>query len=346
MPFFIKKDILQPRYRHCEFRLLSALLVVFFCGIYVFAFSPTSVAWGADKAFTKANGARLTQVATASDSLLRNGMESALSSADKNGFGVSAVFEYSALSISAGGDTDLDGGTWLLSMAYNRKESPYIMGVYAEIFNGDYEMDNANGYLKGYGGGLFIHYRERLAEALKTGVPLLWVPGRYLEASARVGYSEMDFNSLLDPPIFAMGKVYYGLSVGGGYVCKSKSGCAMDVYGRLIWTHFPEKIVCDRITYDGADSLRLVAGLRASYLATEKLRPYVGVALDWELLGRLDMTLDGLKADRTDISGLTGLLEAGINYNVSDNIFIDLRVAGSVGKREGIGGQLEIKYRF
>ena len=100
------------------------------------------------------------------------------------------------------------------------------------------------------------------------------------------------------------------------------------------------------VHFERADSLRLVSGLRAAYKANQEMRPYVGLALDWEVLGRPEVRIDGYQADRADLSGLSGLLELGIGRKMSDRVFIDARAAGSVGQRRGIGGMLEIRYAF
>jgi outer membrane autotransporter protein len=167
----------------------------------------------------------------------------------------------------------------------------------------------------------------------------------------RAGYSKMDFaTESANPSAFDMGRMYYGASLGGGYVFEPSPKLAVDLYGYGSWLSLAKKNVDDNlhehIRFERADSLRFVSGFRASYSADKRLRPYAGVAFDWETMGRPRATIDGYQADRADISGASGLVELGINGQLDRNVFIDAKVSGVFGLRDGIGGMVEFRYRF
>jgi outer membrane autotransporter protein len=144
--------------------------------------------------------------------------------------------------------------------------------------------------------------------------------------------------------------MYHGLSLGGGYVFEPAPQVAVDVYGHGTWVSMAGKTVTDNlahhIDFKRAESLRLVSGFRASYLADKDVRPYIGLALDWETMGRPAVYVDGYRANRANMSGASALMELGISRKHSTNLFIDIRAAGSVGQRKGIGGLAQIRYRF
>ncbi|MDR2209784.1 MAG: hypothetical protein LBE22_12695 [Azoarcus sp.] len=316
------------------------------------------------KVYSEASAVGLAQVALASDTFLRNSLENAISVTAGRGFGISASLGYSSQRIDTGSHADLEGASGLITLAYNQKGSPLAMGVFAEMFSGRYETSNlislptstfrmkSKGDLESYGGGLFVQYRKGLGEAIESNAFTAWTPGLHLEALARVGHSKMDFRTNASNPsqFDNKGSMYYGASLGGGFVFEPAPKVAVDLYGHGTWTRLSGKSIEDnlahRIEFKDADSLRFVAGFRASYAADERLRPYVGLAADWEALGKPKVYIDGYKADRADLSGLSGLIELGVNGKVGKSVFVDVKAAGSVGKRQGIGGMMEVKYEF
>ncbi|MDR2861177.1 MAG: autotransporter outer membrane beta-barrel domain-containing protein, partial [Syntrophobacterales bacterium] len=316
------------------------------------------------KVYSEASAAGLAQAALLSDIFLRTGLESAVSATSGRGFGISAIMGYSDQRIHTGSHVDLEGASGLVTLAYNKKGTPLSLGVFGELFSGRYETSNravtplgrfnveSEGDLESYGGGLFIQYRQRLAEALESGAFTIWIPGLHLEAVARAGYSRMDFatNAANPSQIDKNGGMYYGASLGGGYVFEPAPKFAVDLYGHGTWVRLAARDADDNlgqhIEFRRADSLRLVSGFRAAYALKERVRPYAGLAVDWETMGRPDVYINGYRADRADFSGVSGLLELGVGIEEGDSIFIDIKAAGSVGKRSGIGGLIELKYKF
>jgi outer membrane autotransporter protein len=232
------------------------------------------------------------------------------------------------------------------------------------MFDGRYKTSNwastptgslnmtSKGNLESYGGGLFIQYRERLAEAVNSGTFSRWMPGLHLETTARVGISDMDFrSSALNPSIFDTDDtLYYGSSLGGGYVFEPNEKVAVDLYGYGTWVHREGTDVDDNlgqhIEFEDADSFRLISGFRASYEQKENIRPYVGLAVDWETMGESEVRIDSHRTNEAELAGVSGLFELGVGIKTDDNSFLDVRFAGSAGQRDGLGGLMEVRYRF
>ncbi|MCL1925517.1 MAG: hypothetical protein FWF95_00075 [Syntrophorhabdaceae bacterium] len=315
------------------------------------------------KVYSEAAAAGLAQLAMFSETFLRNSMETAVSATEGRGFGISGTLSYSSQRIDTGSYADLKGGSGMLTLSYHKNGSPISLGVFTELFIGSYKTRNSvnlpsgsfnirsSGDLESYGGGVFIQYRKRLAQAIESGAFTNWIPGPHIEALARTGYSMMSFETdSLSSRFSKKGRAYHGVSLGGGHVFEPAPRFTVDLYGYGMWVRMNDRNVTDslgqRIEFEAAHSLRIVSGFRAGYEASERVRPYVGIAADWETMGKPNVSIDGYQANRADMSGFSALAEAGVGYKSGSNIFIDIKAAGSLGVRDGIGGMAEVKYRF
>lgn len=313
------------------------------------------------KNYTKVQNARLAQLAF---TVLRNGLESAISTVDEQGFGISVDIGYSTQNFDTSGSTELEGTSGLITLAYNKMGSPLAFGMFAETFDGTYETSSgvevqtgkfnlrSGGNMKSYGGGLSVSYRENLAQAIQSGNFVQFSQGLHLEAIIRAGRSEVgyeDYNRE-QKSSFDMSGMYYGGTLGAGYVFTNDEGFAVDLYSRAVWISMEEDEVVDslgqEINYDKADSLRTIYGFSVGYMPNEYARYYIGAALDWEQMGEAGATIDGYKIEGEDMSGESALFEIGANWKAKKNVFIDLKAAGSTGMRDGYGGLIEFKYIF
>jgi outer membrane autotransporter protein len=251
-----------------------------------------------------------------------------------------------------------------LTLAYNEGGTPFALGAFGEFFRGRFRVDNSisvphgvynvesRGDLQSFGGGMFVQYRKRLGEALESGSFAAWIPGPHLEATARLGHSRMDFetDALNSASFFNEGAAYYGASLGGGRVFEWGPKFLTDLYGHGIWTAQRGRDIQDslghRIEIDDIHSLRLVSGFRSSYMARDNLRPYLGLAADWETMSRPRVYVDGYQASPAKLTGLSGLVELGVGLKTGDRVFMDFKATGSAGKRRGLGGLMEIRYAF
>lgn len=310
------------------------------------------------KVYSEASAARMGQLSMGVDSLLSGGLNSAVSRAGGQGLGSYVSLGYSDNRFDTGSRADVNGVSGMVAVAYNGG-SPLSVGVFGEFFRGDYDTRNdattsagsftvrSDGDLRSYGGGVFAQYRP--GGAATNMAP--WSPGMYLEGSIRAGSSRMEFSS----GDFSRSELtsrthYHGVSVGGGYVFALNERSSVDVYGHGIWTHQGSDTVRDslgqRISFEDADSFRVVAGARLSHAVSEQTRLFAGLGLDWETDGKPGVRVDGYRADKADLSGVSGTGELGVVMQPRDNTFVELKLKGSAGERDSVGGALNARFQF
>lgn len=310
------------------------------------------------KVYSEASAARMGQLSMGVDGLLSGGLNSAVSRAGGQGLGSYVSLGYSDNRFDTGSRADVNGVSGLVAVAYNGG-SPLSVGVFGEFFRGDYDTRNeattsagsftvrSDGDLRSYGGGVFAQYRP--GGAATNMAP--WSPGMYLEGSIRAGSSRMEFSS----GDFSRSELtsrtnYHGVSVGGGYVFALNERSSVDVYGHGIWTHQGSDTVRDslgqRISFEDVDSFRVVAGARLSHAVSEQTRLFAGLGLDWETDGKPGVRVDGYRADKADLSGVSGTGELGVVMQPRDNTFIELKLKGSAGERDSVGGALNARFQF
>ena len=121
-----------------------------------------------------------------------------------------------------------------------------------------------------YGGGVLGRYD------LSTGL--------YAEASARMGRSDMDFDT--DDILYNGNKakydsdtMYYGAYIGVGYIYGFTPQASLGLSAKLLWTHQEGDSVNvhgDNVRFKDADSLRTRLGGRFAYAVNEYFTPYAG----------------------------------------------------------------------
>jgi outer membrane autotransporter protein len=197
------------------------------------------------------------------------------------------------------------------------------------------------------GGGVLGRY-----DFSKTG------PGHfYADAYFRAGQSKTDFTSgdILNNAgaavHFDSSSPYYGAHAGVGYVWNINDRASLDFSARYIWTRLgsdSEDIAGDRFNFDEADSHRIRAGARFSYLGNSYLKPYLGVYYDHDFDGRSRAAVNGLTIPESKLKGGTIMGELGLSVRPSANVpfSIDLGAEVFSGRRDGITGSLRIKFEF
>ena len=182
--------------------------------------------------------------------------------------------------------------------------------------------------------------------------------GLYAEASLRAGHIDTDFdtNDILGiagaSSKYDSGADYFGLHGGVGYVMNFDERNSVDVYARYFWTKIDSETVTigrDRLHFDDADSSRIRIGARYSMAYNQQFKPFVGVAYDHEFDGKIGAHAYNLKLDKPSLEGDTGIFEAGVSMKPISTIkalSVDISGQGFVGKRQGGGGGVKIKYQF
>ena len=142
------------------------------------------------------------------------------------------------------------------------------------------------------------------------------------------------------------------MHAGMGYIHNLNQQSSLDLYGKLFWTHLGSDSITTNLNgnlrLDSVDSIRARLGGRFNFTATELLKPYVGLAYEYEFDGKANGTHDGDVLRTVDMKGSSGVGEIGLTIFPSQSVpvTLDLGMQGYVGKREGITGSLRLHYRF
>ena len=280
------------------------------------------------------------------------GMDRARAAAqsDTNGFGA-----------ISGGDTRYKSGSHVdvkgvslvagLSKDMRHANGTLMLGGFFEAGSGNYDSYNSfadagNVHAKGdnryYGLGVLA--RQDFAS------------GVYVEGSARFGKLKNDYRStdlvdaLGNPTSYSQRKAYYGLHAGLGYVLPLASG-EIDLYGRYLLTHQQSSshvIAGDLYHFDGMDSHRTRLGVVYLHRLSEQASFKIGTAWEYEFDGKVKGSVHGKGITAPDIKGSTGILDVGFKLQPSQNkaMSVDVGLQGYVGKREGLTGNVVLKYAF
>ncbi len=250
---------------------------------------------------------------------------------------------------STGSHINANGAALLAGLAWHQANG-LTYGVFAETGNSSYGTHNtlSNGqYAKGsgnthyYGAGLLA----RMEMAAGSGLA-------YAEASARAGSLRNSFYTANLHAGFVSTMPYYGLHVGAGYQFSLSEKTALDFYGKYFWTYQDARHISlstgDPIHYKAVNSHRLRLGARMDFALGEHFAPYIGAAWEYEFNGNARAVAYGVNLLAPSLKGSTFVGELGLSLKSPkvQGFSIDLGVQGFAGKRQGISGNLMLKYTF
>ncbi|MFQ7017661.1 MULTISPECIES: hypothetical protein [unclassified Akkermansia] len=282
--------------------------------------------------------------------------------ASMQGTAASGVQTFFAMSGShsqydTGSHVDLSGFSVLTGVSTSlQKLRSLVLGGFFETGWGNYTSHNtfadasfvrASGDTSYYGGGALARYN------LTSG----GLKGLALEASFRAGRLDADYHSgdLTDGAGNASGynlsSPYCGGHAGLSYERKLGSKIGMSSYARFLWTRQDgdrADIAGDNIRFRAMDSHRLQGGARFHYEAAPAIRPYAGAAYEWECSGASRAVTYGQDIAAPSLRGGTGMAELGVVFQplAEKPIFLDLGVKGYTGKRDGFGGNIQLRASF
>ncbi|MDR2893110.1 MAG: autotransporter outer membrane beta-barrel domain-containing protein [Deltaproteobacteria bacterium] len=189
----------------------------------------------------------------------------------------------------------------------------------------------------------------------------------YVEASARMGRMHNNYNTsdLQDGIGQSVGgydssSLYYGLHIGTGYIRNLTEKASFDLYGKYFWTRQEGDSITlatgDPVKFKAADSQRLRFGGRFAYTVNEYLSPYIGAAYEHEFDGKARANTYGYSIDAPSLRGDTGIGEIGLpvkpftgNADGTGSALpfsFELGLQGYTGKREGVTGNLQLRFEF
>ena len=244
-----------------------------------------------------------------------------------------------------GSRVDLDGYT-LATGAVVKFSPQWIVGGFIEAgwANSDSHVNAAkgNGDHDYYGIGLATRYMVTNA----------W----YVDGSFRVGQASTEFSGLYagDSANYDSDAFYVTAHAGTGYVFQLNNFVNLDVYGRYLITYLNGDDVTLHNTY--GDKLNMNStvthALRLGGRLTGTFCPYAGwkIGLAYEHIfdGDAKSAVNGLNLEVPSLEGDTGIMEAGVTMKPSANSHwsMDVGVKGYAGDREGITGNLLVRYAF
>lgn len=270
----------------------------------------------------------------------------------------------SSMRFNSGSHVDMDSFNMATGLGWNMpfdegRNGNLLLGAFFEAGWGDYDSHNSfsSGSVKGEGdasyrgGGVLARYDSALVG-----------PGTaYTEVSFRAGrvktdYESSDFKSAEGGKVdFDSSAAYYGMHAGVGYIWNIAADTSLDINTKYLWTRQDSDCVSiqgDRIRFKATDSHRWRSGAKFAHsLKTESglfFTPYGGAAYEHEFDSKAEATANGKGVDSPDVKGGTGIGELGLAFKPSEysGFSVDLGMQGYVGKREGVGGNLQVKFEF
>ncbi|MDR1039980.1 MAG: hypothetical protein LBR80_07400 [Deltaproteobacteria bacterium] len=313
------------------------------------------------KAYSEAGTASLAFVSEGQDLLISEGVPLAVSTTAAQGtaWKIFAGVQTGSSRYDTGSHVKVKGTTVLTGIAVGTDAGSgrFTVGAFFEGGWGDYDSHNSfarsadvngDGDTSYAGGGLLARY-----DFIGGGAD-----GLYLEASGRAGRQKVDFSTddIVRDGVrgsFKTSGSYYGLHAGIGR--KWQPGDAdvlLDLGARLLWTRqegADETLNLDRLRlhFDDANSLRLRAGGRVTFLTGGVVEPYFGAYFEHEFDGEVKATANGNPIEAPSLKGNTGIFELGMLLRPSDGpLSVNIGVQGYAGRRQGISGGIGVKYEF
>lgn len=201
-----------------------------------------------------------------------------------------------------------------------------------DTYNSFYRGDGDSEY---YGGGLLLRHDTNF--------------GLYGEASFRAGYAKSEYDSRYDTD-YDLKSMYYGGHVGLGYIFRPSDVHSFDLFAKGLWTHLNDDSDVNKagqtMKVDDTDSLRTQLGVRYNYNLSCNVTAYAKAAWEYEFDGETKGWYNGQKIRKTDMGGSSGLGELGVDWRVSERATVGAAVHGVVGKRRGVGGNVNVSFGF
>ena len=288
------------------------------------------------------------------------GMAAAIE-AGKYGRGIFGTISGGKIRHHTGSYVDMTSVSLMTGYAWGKELTPGYLtsGVFFEYGDGFYDTYNlfklgpvrGDGNVYHIGGGALgrLNFTD-------TGSGHL-----YAELAARAGIVHNNYKSfdLLRDEFdnkqkvsYSASSAYYGMYAGMGYIWKVSDKATLDMYGKYFWTRLngdsARLSTGQTVEFKDVDSHRLRVGGRYSRSVSETVSPYIGAAYEREFDGKAYAMTGGRDIEPLSIRGNTGMAEAGLTYKPTKyrHLTIEAGVQGYTGRREGVTGSLQVRYRF
>ncbi|MDR1080909.1 MAG: hypothetical protein LBQ79_08065 [Deltaproteobacteria bacterium] len=324
--------------------------------------SPLVPSYERMKAYPEAAAAALAFTGQGQDLLAGEGVSSVVTAASgqAGGRGAFGAAEGGSSRYRTGSSADVSGLSVLAGAALGAElgAGRLSFGIFAEAGRGDYDSHNSfagsrkvdgRGDVSYAGGGVLARW-DALGGALR---------GLYLEASARLGSQETDFDTgdILYGGSRASFKIsgrYWGFHGGLGRAWKpggQDGAVTLDLGARVLWTRQEGsdfRVDADRVRFEDADSLRVRAGGRLAFGAGGRAAPFLGAYFEREFDGALRASVNGISLETPSLRGNTGIFELGVAFRPTEAapLVLEIGARGYAGKRQGFSGTAMLKYGF
>ena len=295
----------------------------------------------------------------AADLISNTGLKQAETAALMHSAAGPALFgslSYANTRTKTGSHIDADGWAGLLGLSWKpdraMDDSGWLAGVFIEGGQGNYSTFNAfgsqnpvttSGDTDYIGGGIAAHYRFQ--NRIK------------LEGAARFGRVKSDFEAKgyagALRPRFNLDSNYYGAHVGISHDRDLREKLNLDLSAKYLWTRREgetARIVGERVRFDDINSHRIRLGGRLTYEGTARIKTFAGIYGEYEFDGKstsrnLTASIDHYPLR---IRGGTAIGELGMRFSPDAyrRVHIDVALYGHAGRRDGIIGNLSLRWNF
>ena len=309
------------------------------------------------KSLSEGRASSLAFANQAAEMIAGQGMDAARVAADNSEPNAIAAFGGISAGFSrynTGSHVDVNGASLITGFCknYTGTYGRMMLGAFFEGGRGNYNSYNSFnnaasvdgwGDLSYYGGGILARFD--------------WASGMYVEGSLRAGNSHVSYRT--DDLVSTAGErasydawtPYYSAHAGLGNILRISESISLDSSIKYLWTRqqgFEATIASESFTFQDADSHRLRAGLRLSFLANEVSTLHAGAYYEHEFDGKIRATVYDWDMPSPSLQGDTGIGEIGLTLRPSREspFSVDMRLHGYVGKREGLSGSVQAKFEF
>lgn len=177
--------------------------------------------------------------------------------------------------------------------------------------------------------------------------------GLYVEGTMRSGrlevYNSNHHNLGTDGHT---GQTYMAGHIGLGRVWQLSDELSLDAWTRSAMSRLQGgnmSLADDKLGFGESSSLRGQAGTRLTWKPNDRVTPYAGLSYEHEFDGKVRSSLrNGVSVNTASLAGDTGIAEFGLTLSPSKDkpLYLDLNGQGSMGKRSGVVGGLQLRYEF
>ena len=178
----------------------------------------------------------------------------------------------------------------------------------------------------------------------------------YVDGSLRVGQASTEFKGLYaqDSAKYDSDVFYSTMHIGAGYIVPLTQSINLDVYGRYMLSYLDgDKVDLHNKYNDELDlDSTLTHAVRIGGRMTGTFCPYagwkVGLAYEHVFDGDAESAVSGLNLEVPSLEGDTAIMELGVTMKPSQNSpwSMDLGAKGYAGDREGVTGNIVVRYAF